>query len=139
MGMSAVKLFLPALGGWFFLYLLALFLFVRPLLLLGDGGSCRHFLNGVYFFEHWHIPTTNYMSSLSPNAPAVTRCLIGDLVSGGAYLLWHLNGVVLLAALALALALTWSYQFARARGLGVLSGLLLLVVATMASSMHWSA
>ena len=134
-----LTIFLPALGGWFFLLMLAIMLFVRPTMLLWDGASCRHVLNGLYFFDKHVIPASNYVSALFPHEPAYVRCFGGDLLSATAYRLWQLNGVVLVAALALALALTWSYQLGRARGLGPVLGMLALVVTSLSTSLHWSA
>jgi len=150
MGMSVVLLenekpqpawclLLPNLGGWFFLFLLVCFMFLDPLKLLWDGGTCRHLITGVYVLTRHAIPTTNYVSALFPDVACLTHSFLGDLAFGLAFQLWNLKGVVMLSALAISLSLTWSYQFARARGLGSVSALLVLVLAMTACSMHWSA
>lgn len=136
---APTKVFLPFAGGYFFLFLLALFLFARPLLLLWDGGSCRHFLNGMYFLAHHKLPENNYTSFVFPQIACDTRCWLGDLVSGCAYQMAGLNGLVAIFSLVIAIALVWSFQMARARGLGAVAGLLALVAVLGASSMHWSA
>jgi len=130
---------LPTNGAPFLAYLIFLFLGIRPLLLLGDGGTCRHVLTGQYILHNHVVPTTNYVFAINPNAPWLTHELLSDLILGGAQDLLGLNGVVLVAALAIGLVLTWSYQFARVRGIGVISGLLLLILAMTATSIHWSA
>jgi hypothetical protein len=129
----------PTNGAPFFAYLIFLFLVIRPLLLLGDGGTCRHVLTGQYVLHNHTIPSTNYVFAINPSAPWLTHELLSDLILGGAQDLLGLNGVVLIAALAIALVLTWTYQFARVRGLGVISGLLLLIIVMTATSIHWSA
>lgn len=133
------QLFLPNLGGWIFLLLLAGFLFFRSNLLLMDGGSCRHFLNGVYLLQHHHVPFVNYFSALFPNEPIVNRCWLGDFAFGSLYHFFNLNGVVFLSTLAIALSLTWAYQIGRARGAGTISGPLLMIPVVAACSLHWSA
>lgn len=134
-----VKIFLPAAGGPLFIGLLALFLFARPLLLLADGGTCRHILTGEYIYRHGAIPTTNYVWSIDPKAPWLTHELFCDLIFGIGAFTNSLNWVVLSSALAISLAFTWSYQMARARGSGMLGSLFLLLLALEASTMHWSA
>jgi hypothetical protein len=129
----------PTNGIPFLAYLTFLFLGIRPLLLLGDGGTCRHVLTGQYVLHNHVVPTTNYVFAINPNAPWLTHELLSDLILGGAQDLFGLNGVVLVAALAIGLVLAWSYQFARVRGIGMISGLLLLIAVMTATSIHWSA
>ncbi len=133
------QIFLPDRGGWFFVYLLAILLFIRPLLLLWDGGTCRHFLNGLYMLEQHKLPLTNYTSAIFPDIPCFIRCWLGDLFMGIAYQSFQLNGLVLLSSVAILLGIMWAYQIGRQRGLGMLSGLLLMVVVLTVVSMHWSA
>jgi len=130
---------IPTNGAPFLAYLIFLFLGIKPLLLLGDGGTCRHVLTGQYVLHNHVIPTSNYVFAINPNAPWLTHELLSDLILGGAQDLFGLNGVVLVAALAIGLVLTWSYQFGRVRGIGVISGLLLLILAMTTTSIHWSA
>lgn len=129
----------PSIGGLVFLFLLALFFFARPLLLLGDGGSCRHYLNGLYVIQNHSIPTTTYMSAVEPNAPWVTHELLCDLIFGIPFQQLGLNWIVFTCALAIALSFTWSYQMARLRGASSILALTTLVLAIEACTVHWSA
>jgi hypothetical protein len=129
----------PGLGGPVLLLLLTLFLFVRPLLLLGDGGTCRHFLTGIYILEHQAIPTTTYLSAVEPNSAWITHELLCDLLFGLPFQALGLNWIVLTAALAITLSITWSYQMARRRGAGLAGALAAMVLALEACSVHWSA
>lgn len=133
------QIFLPDRGAGFLVYLLFGFLFIRPEILLWDGGSCRHFLNGIYMLQHHAIPDLNYTSAIFPNAPCLTRCWLGDLVSGTVFEWAKLNGLVFISSFAIVLGLTWCYQLGRARGFGLLSGLLALVLTMAAVCMHWAA
>lgn len=128
-----------SLGGPFFLLLLALFLFARPLLLLGDGGTCRHFLTGIYVLEHHALPISTYMSAVEPNSVWMTHELLCDLLFGLPFNWLGLNWVVLTSAIAISLALVWSYQMARLRGSGLLLALPGLLLVLEACSLHWSA
>ena len=130
---------LLGIGGPLFLFLLALFLFCRPLILLGDGGTCRHFLTGIYILDNHAVPVTNYMSALEANAPWVTHELLCDLVFGIPFPFLGIGWVVLISSIAIALAFAWSYQMARYRGAGLLASLLLLVFSVEACTIHWSA
>ncbi|MGH9548388.1 MAG: hypothetical protein ACRD3W_03395, partial [Terriglobales bacterium] len=130
--------FLPNVGGWFFVYLMLGFLFLRPELLLWDGGSCRLFLNGLYSLQHFALPIDNYTSTIYPDIDCQSRSWLGDVVMGLFFQAGQLNGIVLACALAIALSLTWSYQLARKKGLGAMSGLLMLVIVMAAAGVHWS-
>jgi hypothetical protein len=133
------QIFLPDRGGWFFCYLLFGMLFVRPELLLWDGGSCRHIINGVKMLETHSIPRDNYTSWVNPNIECLTRSWLADFISGAFYQQAHLIGVVFICGTVIALGLTWSYHMGRARGLGLLSGLLVLAVVMATVGVHWSA
>lgn len=129
----------PAQGGPILIILLLLFLFSRPLLLLGDGGTCRHYLTGLYIIEHASIPTTTYSSAVEPSSAWVTHELLCDLIFGIPFPWLGLNWVVLSSAIAIAVSLCWSYQMARARGIGLLAAFTALVLALEACTVHWSA
>ena len=129
----------PGLGGPVFLFLLSLFFFARPLLLLGDGGTCRHFLTGMYVLEQHRLPSTIYMSAVEPGSTWITHELFCDLLFGLPFAWLGLNWIVLTASLAIVLSLTWSYQMARQRGSGPFLALTAMVLALEACSVHWSA
>ncbi len=133
------SVFLPVAGADFFLLALACFLFLRPLMLLWDGGTCRHILIGLSVLTEHRIPNTNWVSAVFPQMPFIPHSLGGDVVYGLAYQLAQLNGLVLISSAAFALALVWAYQFARACGLGFLSGWLALLPVLLVCSLHWSA
>lgn len=126
-------------GGLLFLFLLSLFLFARPLILLGDGGTARHFLTGLYLVEKHSLPVNNYISALEPNAPWVTHELLCDMLFGLPFPALGIGWVVLSSSIAIALSFAWSYQIGRKRGAGILSGLLILLFAIEACTIHWSA
>jgi hypothetical protein len=88
----SLHLLVPTGGAIFFAYMLFLFLACRPLLLLGDGGTCRHIVTGQWIFQHLAIPTTNYIFALAPNAPWTTHELLADLLLAGSNQLFGLNG-----------------------------------------------
>ncbi|MBX9689995.1 MAG: hypothetical protein K2X27_25010 [Candidatus Obscuribacterales bacterium] len=126
-------------GGPIFLFLLILFLFARPYILLGDGGTCRHFLTGLYFLQHLNLPVSTYMSAVEPQASWSTHELLADLLFGLPFAQLGLNWVVLSSSLAIALCLAWSYQMARLRGSGVLISFLTFILSISVCSIHWSA
>jgi hypothetical protein len=136
---SLFSIFAPQSGGWFFVYLLGGMLFMRPEMFLWDGGTCRHIINGEYWLANHAMPTTNYTSAIFNSSPCLTRCWLGDIVSGTIFSHFGMTGIVLIFSIVGALALMWSYQMARARGMGLLSGLLLVLLIMPAVGMHWSA
>lgn len=109
------------------------------MLLLGDGGTCRHFLTGLYFLEHMSLPASTYMSAVEPAAPWTTHELFCDLLFGIAFPLFALNWVVLVSTLAIAFSLLWSYQMARLRGATPLFAFTSFMLAFEVCSLHWSA
>lgn len=112
---------------------------MRPEMFLWDGGTCRHIINGEYFWQHHVLPTTNYTSAIFNDSPCLTRCWLGDVASGLVYNNFAMTGIVLIFSIVGALGLMWSYQMARARGMGLLAGLLLVLLVMPAVGMHWSA
>jgi len=133
------QIFLPDRGGWFFCYLVFGMLFLRPKMLLWDGGSARHIINGVVMLQTHNIPRDNYDSWVYPDIDCMTRSWLADLISGWFYQNTHLIGVVVICSLLIALGLTWSYQMGRARGFGLISGLLMLILVMGTVGMHWCA
>lgn len=136
---SLFSIFAPQSGGWFFVYLLGGMLFLRPDMFLWDGGTCRHIINGEYYLAHHSMPANNYTSAIFNSDPCLTRCWLGDVMSGMVFSQFAMTGIVLLFSIVGALGLMWSYQMARARGMGLLSGLLLVLLVMPAVGMHWSA
>lgn len=136
---SLFSIFAPQSGGWFFVYLLGGMLFMRPDMFLWDGGTCRHIINGEYWLAHHALPTTNYTSAIFNSSPCLTRCWLGDITSGTVFSQYGMTGIVLIFSIVGALGLMWSYQMARARGMGLLAGLLLVLLVMPAVGMHWSA
>lgn len=136
---SLFSIFAPQSGGWFFVYLLGGMLFMRPDMFLWDGGTCRHIINGEYFLAHNSLPTNNYTSAIFNSEPCLTRCWLGDIISGTIFSHFGITGIVLIFSIVGALGLMWSYQIARARGMGLLAGLLLVLLVMPAVGMHWSA
>lgn len=60
-------------------------------------------------------------------------------MSGTVFSQYGMTGIVLVFSIVGALGLMWSYQMARARGMGLLAGLLLVLLVMPAVGMHWSA
>ncbi len=130
---------IPSLAGPIFLFMLALFCFARPLLLLGDGGTCRHIQTGLYLLEKHALPQTTYMSAIEPNSAWTTHELLCDLIFGLPFNLFGLNWVLLASAIAISLSLSWAYQIARLRGAGMLLSISVLLLVLEACTVHWSA
>jgi hypothetical protein len=132
--------FLPSPSGASVFLLVLIYLLCKgPYILLRDGGTCRHLINGLYWLEHFSVPTNNYASAFFSQVPCITNSLIGDIAFSLSYKFWQLNGLVLICAATLALAYMWSYQFARTRGLNIVLSLLTLVPVIFASSLQWTA
>ncbi len=82
-------------------------LFLRPELLLWDGGSCRHIINGLMILNDHQIPATNYASAIFPNSECFTRGWLSDLISGLFYQQAQLTRRRIYLQLVIAIGLTW--------------------------------
>jgi hypothetical protein len=131
--------FLPRVGGFFLILVLALFLFEAPLKLLWDGGCARAYVNGVFILNHHYIPRHDFYWAINPHSFFQTYEIVADMIYTIPYILAGLNGVVLVGALAISIAIAWCYQLSRQRGLGMLPAILLTITSMYASSIHWSA
>lgn len=136
---EALRILLPDRAGFAFLLLLFFFLFVRPEIVLTDASTATHLLTGLYFLDHHTPQATIYYSALSPDIKFVSTSVMADLLFAILYRLLHINGLVALTAVALATAICASYQLARLRGLGLVSGFIVMFIAAFATTLHWSA
>lgn len=116
-------------------------LFLTPLGFLRDGGTVRHIVCGNYMLEHHTLCTTNFLWYVDPNAPWLSTELLSDVVFAWLYNLAGQNYqyIVLASALSTSLALTLATCTARARGANLLLTIGALLLAVVATSLHWSA
>ena len=131
--------FLPASGGWVLLWFSMFLVLGFSKMVLADGAVARHIQTGLFIIQHHAIPKSNYVWAVNPNAPWLTHEFLGDLALGAAYLLGGLNGVALLGCAVIAVCIMWSYQLGRVKGLGPVSGGLLIFPVFLATSIHWLA
>lgn len=133
------EIFLPRIGGFFLVLVLALFLFETPLKLLWDGGCARAYVNGLFILREHYIPRHDFYWAINPKSFFQTYEILADMIYTIPYVLAGLNGVVLAGALAISVSIAWCYQFSRQRGMGMIPAILLSIASMYASSIHWSA
>lgn len=124
-----------------FVIILAYMLFLTPMGFLRDGGTVRHIVCGNYMLEHHTLCTTNFLWYVDQNAPWLSTELLSDFVFAWLYNLAGQNYqyIILASALSTSLALTLAASATRARGCNLFLTIGALILAVVATSLHWSA
>ncbi|MBK9201541.1 MAG: hypothetical protein IPL73_03675 [Candidatus Obscuribacter sp.] len=124
-----------------FVIILAYMLLLTPMGFLRDGGTVRHIVCGNYMLEHHTICTTNFLWYVDQNAPWLSTELLSDYVFAWLYNLAGQNYqyIILASALSTSLALTLAASAARAKGANLFLTIGALILAVVATSLHWSA
>lgn len=134
-----VSLLFPRLQDILFLSLLAVVVLYGPRMFNQDGDLGRHITIGSYILETRSIPLQDIFSHTLSGEPLVPHEWIAQVLLAGAYRLLGLDGDVLLAAVIIALTFLLAYRETVRRGASRLAGLLAVLLAAAASSLHWLA
>ena len=107
--------------------------------LLGDAGIGWHIRTGELILESKTIPRLDPFSSTMNGQPWYAWEWLYDVVVGAFHRVAGLNGVVFLNALAIAATFAYAFRKMTDRGTGVLLAVILVLVAAVASSVHFLA
>lgn len=123
-----------------FVLLLCYMLFVTPLGFLRDGAAARHIACGQYMLSHGAPATTNFLWLLDPQAFWNTHELFTDFIFAFLYDTAHgeYQYMVLAAAVAMSAAIALAAKQASLEEAPKLFVGLATVLATLATSIHWS-
>jgi hypothetical protein len=107
--------------------------------LLGDAGIGWHIRNGQQILVTHSIPRVDSFSSTMGGKPWFAWEWLYDLIVGYLEAKLGLNGVVWFTAVAIATVFGWLFRLLIARGTNVLVALVLVLLATSASMIHFLA
>jgi hypothetical protein len=137
---SALRFFLPSVADIVFLVLLiSLSAGAVSTRLLNDGYTGWHIRNGELIQASRAIPRTDPFSSTMGGQRWFAWEWLYDAALGLVHNLSGLNGVVFVTALAIAAVFFWVLIFLRSQGTDVAVGVVFLVPAILASSVHFLA
>ncbi len=134
-----VSFLFPRLQDILFLSLLAVVVLYGPRMFNQDGDLGRHITIGRTILQSGSIPLNDLFSHTMAGDPLVPHEWIAQSLLALAYLLLGLDGDVLLAAVVIALTFLLAYRETVRRGAHRLVGLLAVLLAAAASSLHWLA
>jgi hypothetical protein len=131
---------LPSVGDLFFLALFCLLIFTNlSSRLLGDAGIGWHIRTGQLILSSHRIPHFDPFSSSMNGCPWFAWEWLYDVLVGGLASLGGLNGVVVLTSLIIALTFWLAFCWLVGHGTNVLLALILVLLATSASMIHFFA
>lgn len=135
-----VAFVLPSVTDLIFLALLGVLLFT-PLSnkLLSDAGTGWHIRTGQLIVATHAIPRIDTFSSTMSGKPWFAWEWLYDVVVGRLEAEWGLNGVVWLTACLIATVFAWTFRLLISRGVNVLAGIVLVLIALSASTIHFLA
>ncbi|MGB7132790.1 MAG: hypothetical protein WBD59_18405, partial [Candidatus Sulfotelmatobacter sp.] len=131
---------LPSVGDLFFLALFCLLIFTNlSSRLLGDAGIGWHIRTGQLILSSHRIPHFDPFSSSMNGRPWFAWEWLYDVLVGGLASLGGLNGVVVLTSSIIALTFWLAFCRLVGHGTNVLLALILVLLATSASMIHFFA
>ena len=123
----------------FVLFLVCLVIGPIAVKLLGDAGIGWHIRTGELILVSKSVPRLDPFSSTMHGRPWYAWEWLYDIAVGALHRVAGLNGVVLLNALAISATFAFAFRKMTARGTGVMLAVVLVLVATVASSVHFLA
>ena len=118
---------------------MAVVLLYGPRMFNQDGDLGRHITIGRYILDTRSIPLNDIFSHTMTGEPLVPHEWLAQVLFALAYRLLGLDGDVLLAAVVIALSFLLTYRETVRRGASRLVGMLAVLLAAAASSLHWLA
>lgn len=134
---ALLGLFLPSLSDTIFILLFLGALISGPKMLNIDGDLPRHLLMGKYVLETGTPPTQEIFSYPYESKPYVSHEWLAGVIYYLSYVLFGLNGVVLLASILIATTFTIIYSQAVAGHGELFLNFLLVILGAAVSSIHW--
>jgi len=134
-----ILFFLPNVGDIIFIFFLQIPLFLRPSFLFGDGSTGWHLVAGDFILQTHQIPYHDLFSYTHPDAPWVAYEWLSDLLMAFAVKLGGLNLLAVCCGCSIGWLLILLYGRCRKEGAHVLLALLLVVIGTLVTAVHWLA
>jgi hypothetical protein len=137
---SLMRWILPSAGDLFFLALFCLLIFTNlSSRLLGDAGIGWHIRTGQLILSNHRVPQFDPFSSSMNGHPWFAWEWLYDVIVGALAAAAGLNGVVVFTAFTIALTFWLAFRWLLHHGTNVLLALILVLLATCASMIHFLA
>jgi hypothetical protein len=130
---------LPSIGNIVFVSLLFVLGLTAAEGLLGDGDTGYHIRTGEIILKTWQVPTLDPYSLHYPPLKWTAHEWLSEVIMAACFKVFGLTGVVLFFAFLLALTHWFLYQSLRQRSNDVFLCLIVTLIATVSSSIHWLA
>ncbi len=130
---------LPSIGNMVFVSLLFVLAFNSAQGLLGDGDTGYHIRTGEIILRTWQVPTHDPYSFHYPPLKWTAHEWLSEVIMAALFRTFGLTGVVLFFAFSLALTHWLLYQSLRSRSNDVFLCVVITLIATASSSLHWLA
>jgi len=139
-GEGWARVAMPSVADLIFVALLLVLVFT-PLSgrLLGDAGIGWHIRTGQQILSTHTVPRVDPFSSTMGGKPWVAWEWLYDLIVGELEARLGLNGVIWFTAVVIAAVLAWTFHLLMRLGVNVLVGLVLILLAISASTIHFLA
>jgi hypothetical protein len=132
-----LRLFLPSLKDTLFILLFLGALISGPKMLNIDGDLPRHLLMGKYVIETGTPPAQEIFSYPYEGKPYVSHEWLAGVLYYLSYLLFGLNGVVILAGILIATTFTIIYSQAATEHGDLFLNFMLVILGAAVTSIHW--
>ena len=129
----------PSIGNVVFVSLLFVLAFSSAQGLLGDGDTGYHIRTGEIILQTWQIPTQDSYSFHYPPLKWTAHEWFSEVIMAAFFQTFGLTGVVLFFAFLFALTHWLLYQWLRRRSNDVFLCVIVTLIATASSSIHWLA
>lgn len=130
---------LPDSADLLFLFIILLLVVMMPNYVLGDGSTGWHLATGKYILQHGAIPSTDLFSNTFPQKAWVPYEWLSDLVGAVLETIGGIKLVAVATACAIALLFSLIYLECRRNGCNLLLAVVLTILGTLTSSIHWLA
>jgi len=131
--------FLPDLADFIFVLVLYITLFVRPDMILIDGSTGWHLVSGNYILQHHCVPQADIVSYTFAGKPWIAYEWLSDLIMAALVKLGGLTLLEVTVACAIAFLFFLLYKRCRENGGNFVLAILLTIIGTLVSAIHWLA
>lgn len=133
------KFFIPSVADMIFLSIFLYLCLSQGSQLLGDCDTGYHIRAGEWILDHWSIPRTDIFSFHSPPIPWTAHEWLSEVIMAVIHNFSGLTGVVVFFTFLLALTFYLLFLSIRKSGGNILTAVLIVLLATAASQIHWLA
>jgi hypothetical protein len=130
---------LPDIADIIFVLLIFLLLNLRPEFVLEDGSTGWHLATGKWIISHGAIPHQDFLSATFPGKEWVPYEWLSDVTAAALDAIGGIKLVAVATSCAIAWLFSLVYLECRRNGCHFVVALLLTIVASLGSSIHWLA